>query len=171
MRYLLVGALLLVIWLLLVNSLTAVSIGLGVFVSSLSVFVFRSALGGGWTDETPHPRSPHQWLLRLAGAAAFLPVYIWKILSSGVEIALFALRPSITFWPGIVQIKTDLPSLSAATALADLMTLTPGTLSIEYIREEDLLFVHWIDVSEYQADTVDEQVTSGMRPFLKRVFA
>ena len=171
MRYFLIGAILLAIWLLFVHSLTAVSLALGVLLCTFSVYLFRSAIGGEWTDEHPHPRTPRQWLQRILASAVFIPVFLWKMLVSGMGIALLALNPSISFWPGIVKIRSELPSLTASTAFANLLTLTPGTLTLDFIRETDTLFIHWIDVSEYHAHTVDEQVTGGIRPFLKRIFA
>ncbi|AFG38353.1 Na+/H+ antiporter subunit E [Spirochaeta africana] len=170
MRYILIGAVLFGVWLLFVHTLTITSIALGVLLCSISVYLFRSAIGGSWTAETPHPRSTRQWLQRLGGLLLFLPIFFWKLLASGMGIALLALTPSISFWPGIVKTRSELPSLTAATAFANLITLTPGTLTLDYIRETDTYFIHWIDVSEYHSQTVDEQVTGGMRPYLKRIF-
>lgn len=170
MRYLLIGSLLFGIWLLFIATITPAAVILGIAMSSLSVLLFKSAIIGDWTDEPRRHRSLSMWLKSLTVVVVFLPVFGWKMLISGLGIALLALMPSISFWPGIVRTRLQLPSLSGATVFSNLITLTPGTMSLDYIPESDTLFIHWIDVSEYHADTVDEQVTGGMRAFLQRIF-
>ena len=48
--------------------------------------------------------------------------------------------------PGIVRIAPDLRSDAAITLLANSITLTPGTLSVDIDEKTNDLFVHWINV-------------------------
>lgn len=50
--------------------------------------------------------------------------------------------------PGIVKIKPDLKTDLGVTLLANSITLTPGTLSVDIDEEKNDLFVHWINVEE-----------------------
>ena len=49
--------------------------------------------------------------------------------------------------PGIVKIAPGLKSDLAVTLLANSITLTPGTLSVD-IDQDKNLYVHWINVDE-----------------------
>lgn len=54
--------------------------------------------------------------------------------------------------PGIVRIAPGLPNDASATVLANSITLTPGTLSVEIDEKSNDLFIHWIYVDESVLD-------------------
>ncbi len=108
-------------------------------------------------------------LRRLCLLVLFLPVFIAKVLAAGANIAYLALAPSMDFWPGIVRIKGGQPDLDHTSLLAALITLTPGTLTIDYDEKGDDLYVHWIDVEAYGEADMDRRVTSGLRPWVRRL--
>lgn len=159
-------------WLLFTTSLSPGSVTLGLVVSVGAMLIFRRALQGQWikSRKSAGTKRNRFHLMPYLDFVRFIPFFIGKILVSGLQITRLAFTPGVSFWPGIVKIKTDLPRLSAKTALATTITLTPGTLAIDYDQESDYLFIHWIDVSEYHSLSVDEQVTSGLRPWMRRIF-
>lgn len=106
---------------------------------------------------------------RLAFLVLFIPVFLGKVVASGWSIAKLALMPSMDFWPGIVKIKGDLPTLNHTTLLAYLITLTPGTFTLDYDEQGDNLYVHWIDVTGYGEDDMDERAISGLRRWAGRL--
>lgn len=146
----------------------------------LIVFGVALAAAVGWLfrrelplrEEAPcHARAAPGVRLRQTGwVLAFLPKFVWLVFRSGLHIARLALRPSLDFWPGIVRIKGGLPSRRATTLFAHLITLTPGTVAVDYDEEHDDLYVHWIDVAEEEGDDLDRQASGGMRPWVRRMF-
>ncbi|MEM0466806.1 MAG: Na+/H+ antiporter subunit E [Candidatus Thermoplasmatota archaeon] len=50
--------------------------------------------------------------------------------------------------PGIVKISPDLHTDLGITMLANSITLTPGTLSVDIDEEQNTLYIHWINVDE-----------------------
>jgi multicomponent Na+:H+ antiporter subunit E len=50
--------------------------------------------------------------------------------------------------PGIVRISPDLTSDLGITMLANSITLTPGTLSVDIDEKSNDLYIHWINVNE-----------------------
>ena len=50
--------------------------------------------------------------------------------------------------PGIVRISPDLKTDIGITLLANSITLTPGTLSVDIDEESNDLYIHWINVKE-----------------------
>ena len=74
----------------------------------------------------------------------YLPVFIWKLILANLDVAKRVLSPKIPLNPGIVKVKTDLKGDFGKLTLANSITLTPGTLSIDV--DDDAIFVHTIDV-------------------------
>ncbi len=63
---------------------------------------------------------------------------------ANIDVAMRVITGEIN--PGIVKIKTGLKKDMALTLLANSITLTPGTLSVDVDEKENELYVHWIDV-------------------------
>ena len=71
--------------------------------------------------------------------------------------------------PGIVKIKTSLTSESAITALANSITLTPGTLTVD-LTDDGTLYVHWINVRSDDVDEATRMIARKFEYFLERIF-
>ena len=71
--------------------------------------------------------------------------------------------------PGIVKIKTSLTSESAITALANSITLTPGTLTVD-LTDDGTLYVHWINVRSDDVDEATRMIARRFEYFLERIF-
>lgn len=86
--------------------------------------------------------------LRLTPAAPlaflrYLLAFSVALVRANLDMARRVLAPSLPIRPGLVRIKTTLQSDIGRLALANSITLTPGTLSIDLQADE--LLVHWID--------------------------
>ena len=74
----------------------------------------------------------------------YLPLFIWKLILANVALAKIVLDPKLPINPGFVRIKTGLSGDVSKLILANSITLTPGTLSVDV--EEDEVLIHWVDV-------------------------
>ncbi len=74
----------------------------------------------------------------------YIPVFIWKLILANLDVARRVLSPKIPLNPGIVKVKTELKGDLGKLTLANSITLTPGTLSIDV--EDQYIFVHTVDV-------------------------
>jgi multicomponent Na+:H+ antiporter subunit E len=83
------------------------------------------------------PESPRLRSLRLVPYAGWL---FWQMLLSAVQVARVVLHPRRHLDPQLVQFRVRHPSLVAGVILANSITLTPGTLTIEL--QEDRVVVH-----------------------------
>lgn len=85
-------------------------------------------------------------------AGGFLVYVLWAILQSNLKLALLVLRtlftPGMSLRPGIVAVPLDITDPFERTLLASVITLTPGTLSVDLGRQngKDVLFVHAVDL-------------------------
>ena len=67
---------------------------------------------------------------------------LWDIVLSNIEVARRILGPESAIQPGLVWVPLDLRDIHAITALASIITLTPGTLSAELSEDRRHLLVH-----------------------------
>ncbi|MFH1825708.1 MAG: Na+/H+ antiporter subunit E [bacterium] len=149
-----------IVWVLLTASLnqTNILIGLG------AAFV-ASILFGELLTVNPHKAfSParYVWLLY------YIPIFIWEMIKANVDVAYRVLHPRLPINPGLVKIKTNLRSDVAKTVLANSITLTPGTMTVDI--KDDELYIHWIDVKSQDVAEATKIIAGRFEPILARIF-
>jgi len=100
----------------------------------------------------------------------YLGVFFAALLRANLDVARRVLSPSLPIRPGVVEVQTRLRSSLGRMLLANSITLTPGTLTIDVLG--DRLLVHWIDCSpgtDLAAATaaISESFERHIRGFLK----
>lgn len=108
--------------------------------------------------------SPRRWFWLLA----YLPVFAYQCFKSNIDVALRVLSPGLQIKPGIVKIRTTLKTDVARVFLANSITLTPGTMTVE-IRD-DVLYIHWIEVGEEDPVAAAKRIIGPFEYFLSRIF-
>ena len=98
----------------------------------------------------------------------YIPVFIWKLILSNLDVARRVLSPKIPLNPGIVKIKTDLKGDIGKLTLANSITLTPGTLSIDV--EDDFIYVHTIDVKGKTKEEKRKNISGSFEKILGGIF-
>jgi len=71
----------------------------------------------------------------------FVVVLLIEITKANLYVARIVLDPSLPISPGLVRIKTGLKSEFLITLLANSITLTPGTLTVDVNKDEILVHV------------------------------
>ncbi|AIU70365.1 cation:proton antiporter [Thermococcus eurythermalis] len=114
---------------------------------------------------------------RIAYAIAYIPYFLWAMIMANLDVAYRVLHPARPIRPGIVKCRTVLTSDTGKLALANSITLTPGTITLD-VDEEDY-FIHWIwvqddvlgakDDSEH-VEKASEAITRPFEKFLKVIF-
>jgi multicomponent Na+:H+ antiporter subunit E len=120
---------LLAIWLVLVQTLDAFYLGLGVV----------TALVVAWLNTSAAPRAGMRW----AGLAVYLPWLLWQVLLSGIHVAYLILHPRLPIDPALLTYRTTLPDPAAIVIFGNSITLTPGTITAEV--NDDELVIHAMD--------------------------
>lgn len=85
---------------------------------------------------------------RLLRFAAFA---LREVVLANLRVARIVLTPRPRLRPGIVAVPLEPATDAQITVLANLITLTPGTLSVEVSEDRRTLFVHAIDVESPEA--------------------
>lgn len=73
---------------------------------------------------------------------SFLVYYLWELLKSNAMIIVEVLTPGHHMTPGVIGIPLDARTDLEITVLANLITMTPGTLSLDISADRKTLFVH-----------------------------
>jgi len=102
--------------------------------------------------------------------AYYLPLFIWECIKANIDVAYRVLHPDLPIHPGIVKVNTTLKSETGLTFLANSITLTPGTLSVDVDQEEGFLYVHWIDVKDKDIEKATKILIERFEKILKRIF-
>ncbi len=159
-RYLYTVIVLFIIWLFLTSSLDVQELEIG-FVMSLIVAAFSYELFTTNGLRNLHPK-------RLAYAAAYIPYFLWAMIMANLDVAYRVLHPKRPINPGIVECKTVLKSDVGKLSLANSITLTPGTITLDVMG--DRYFIHWIDVKDSTVEGASENITRPFEKFLKVIF-
>ena len=102
---------------------------------------------------------PFSW--SLTGIARFVPFFLWRSLYGGVDVAMRALHPRLPISPGMVNYRWRLPPGLPRVAMANTVSLLPGTLSVEL--DEECLRVHVLDGRKdflSELETVEQRVAA-----------
>jgi len=97
----------------------------------------------------------------------YLFVFVWECLKANVDVAYRVLHPAMPIRPGIVKIKTSLKSDLAKMLLANSITMTPGTITVDIIG--DYLYIHWIYIRSEDPKVYTEIITGAFEKYIKRI--
>ena len=101
-------------------------------------------------------------------ATVYLFVFVYYVIKANLDVAYRVLHPAMPIRPGIVRAVSKLRTDSARTALANCVTLTPGTLTMD-ITEEGIFYVHWINVLTVEQEETARQIIGRFEWFIQRI--
>lgn len=130
-------------WLLLVNEVSVAQTLLGLLLG-----VAVTAVDAAFRPQGPAVR-------RIGAAVQLLLVFVYDILIANLAVARAALSPRLSIRPQLVRVPLDLDQPGPAALLAAMVTLTPGTVSVELDLAGRVLVVHGLLVDD-QARTAAE---------------
>lgn len=100
----------------------------------------------------------------------YIPLFIWECIKANIDVAYRVTHPDLPINPGIVKVKTTLKSDTALTFLANSITLTPGTMSVDIDEKNGFLYIHWIDVKDKDIKIATEIIVKTFEEVLRRIF-
>ncbi|KAF0179664.1 MAG: multicomponent Na+:H+ antiporter subunit E [Nitrospirae bacterium] len=101
-------------------------------------------------------------IMRLARFIAYLPWLLWQVVLSNVDMVRRTLHPGLPISPVVFKIKNIYKTEMAMVILANSITLTPGTVTIDVNREEFIIHA----VSQDAADSI---ISGGMQSRVKKI--
>ncbi len=149
-----------VTWLLLIWSLDPEELIAGAAVAFLIGFLFWDVF---LKEKGRTIFSPRRFLWFLL----YLPVFFYYVVKANFDVAYRVLHPEMPINPGIVKVKTSLKTETGKTFLANSITLTPGTLTVDIVG--DYLYVHWINISTPDPEEETRIIVARFEKFLRRI--
>ena len=147
-------------WLLLMDS-----IDVWVILTGLAVSLLVTAGFGSLYNLVPSKMfNPVRWLLFLV----YVPYFLYYCVKANIDVALRVIHPDVPISPGIVKVRTVLTSPMAKTFLANSITLTPGTLTMDIDGQD--LYVHCITVGQDNEAQRSARICGRFEPLLRRIF-
>lgn len=98
----------------------------------------------------------------------YLFVFLVALIKSNFHVAGIVIKPKIVVNPGIVKFKSKLKSDFGKMVLANSITLTPGTLSVDVI--EDSFYIHWLEVTARSEEGIYKAIAEDFENILIKIF-
>jgi len=151
---------LLLFWILLNGSLANHVLLIGVVASALIAVFFHDHLAW-FSGLRLTPRS-------LVTTIAYIFYYLKELISSNLNVATIVLSPDLPVKPGIVKVRTKLKSRMGRMLLANSITLTPGTLTVDL--DGEFLHIHWVTVDSPDIEAATEVIVAGFERYLEVMY-
>lgn len=100
------------------------------------------------------------YLIRFPNVIRFFFFYVAEILKSNIQVAYDILTPSFHMRPGVIALPIQAKTDAEITVLANLISMTPGTLSLDISKDRKTLFVHAMFIDD--PDKLKQQLIEQM---------
>lgn len=148
------------VWLLLTWTFRWENLVAGGVVSILVGLVF----GNLFTDEPAKILQPQRWFWALV----YIPIFVWEMAKANFDVAYRVIHPKMPITPGIVKVRTKLKTEMGKVFLANSITLTPGTFTIDL--KDEFLYIHWINVRYRDIEEATQDIVGRFEKYLIKIF-
>jgi multicomponent Na+:H+ antiporter subunit E len=83
--------------------------------------------------------------------ASFALFFLWELVLANLRVAYDVITPGFRMRPGVIAIPLDVKTDEEITMLANLITLTPGTLSLDVSADRKVLYIHAMYIDEVES--------------------
>ena len=151
---------LLLFWVMLVNNLALDTLAIGVLVSLGIALLYPGGLSF-FTEFKMTPRA-------LVAGFLFYGYFFRQLVRANLRLAAIVLSPDLPVRPGIVKIRTDLQSRMGRLMLANSITLTPGTLTVEV--DGKWLYIHCVTLGAQDIEGATAEIAAGFEQYLEVMY-
>lgn len=157
MSFLLLHVLLALAWAALNGQLTPETLAGGFVLGYIILYLSRRALGS------------HRYVTKVPQVLRFLGYFVVELFKSNIRVAYEVITPHFNMRPAIIAVPLDIQSDIEITLLANLITLTPGTLSLDVSSDKRVLYVHSMYVTDIEA--FRDEIKNGFERRVKELFS
>ncbi len=108
------------------------------------------------------------YFVRVWRIARLTGYFFWELLLSSVKVAVDVLRPVPRNTPRIITMPLDVKTDMEILTLTNLISLTPGTLSVDVSEDRSELIVHAMFADDPEAEIAN--LKSGMERMVLEAF-
>ncbi|CAN5679833.1 Na+/H+ antiporter subunit E [soil metagenome] len=139
MRYLILNILMAFVWVFLFAEFTLLGLLVGYVIGYAALAVSRPILGG------------EEYIRAVPGVFRLLIVFIYELAKANIELAREVLRPEPRLSSGFIAFEPPDLNPTETVLLANMISLTPGTLSVDVDPDAKTLFVHSVYADDPEA--------------------
>ena len=140
------------VWTLLQAEYSALNFLVGYVLGLAFLFVFRGQLDG------------RLYIYKWWSVFVLFLIFLKELIIANFIVIAQVLRPKLSIEPGIIAYSTELKTGGQVTLLANMISLTPGTLSMEISPDNSTIFIHVFNIDD------QEKIVKGIREnFEKRI--
>ncbi|MEZ5872379.1 MAG: Na+/H+ antiporter subunit E [Nitratireductor sp.] len=151
-----INVLLALAWAAVSGSFSELNLAFGFLLGSFALWLIREQVGTtGYFQRA-----------RKVGSLALL--FLYELMMSAVKVFLLVIQPKLDVKPGIFAYPLKVDRDFEITLLANLITLTPGTLSVDVSHDRRFLYVHALDCSDPEGTKRD--IASGFERKIMEAF-
>jgi len=100
----------------------------------------------------------------------YLIKFFWEMIKANFNVAYIVIHPLLPIKPGIVKVRTKLKRDSALTMLANSITLTPGTLTVDIDTVNQILYIHCIYAKVVDIEASTREIGGRFEKMLEVIF-
>ncbi|HMO85468.1 MAG TPA: Na+/H+ antiporter subunit E [Lacipirellulaceae bacterium] len=141
--------LLAITWAVATGEFTLPNLAIGFGAGYLTLVIARRALG----DSTYYRKAPL--------TVRFFFFYMKQMVMANLRVAYDVVTPTHYMRPGVIAVPLDVKTDAEITLLANLITLTPGTLSLDLSADRRTLYVHTMYIDDDE-DRTRQQIKDGL---------
>ncbi len=139
MNYLILNIGLALAWAALTGQFNPANLAIGAVLGYAALFVSRRAIG------------PSTYFIKVRQVLSFVGFFIRELVVANLRVAYDVLTPGFAMHPRIVAVPLDARTDAEITALSYLISLTPGSLSLDVSTDRRVLFVHAMYAEDAEA--------------------
>ncbi|MCK5759041.1 MAG: Na+/H+ antiporter subunit E [Clostridiales bacterium] len=130
----------------------------------VAISIVLAILIAKFTDISISWKTPVQIVLF---TVLYIPVFLYELVKSNIDVLFRVLNPKLPINPGFVKVKSEIKGKLGKLILANSITLTPGTISVD--ADDEGIFVHWINVQGSSEEEYSEKIAGKFERLLRKV--
>lgn len=168
-KHLFLNILLAIIWCLLQESLRlhefliGAILGYGIIRLLKPVLEEENSTGHG-PQPVPESKGP---FITFIHTIRYFFVFIYEVIQANLQVVKVVLSPSLDITPGIIAYNMDVKSNGGITLLANSITLTPGTLTVDVSKDRRTLYIHALHMED--ARVLEKSIKGSLEQYSKEV--
>lgn len=153
------------IWCLLQQKFTLPEFFIGSLFGYIIIYLHRSILD----DQKSERRvlSMKEYVVVTALTLRYVVVLLIEIVKANIDVVKIVLSPKLKMTPGIIAYKMEVKTDAGITLLANSITLTPGTLSVDISEDKKILYIHALHMED--ARKLEESIRGSLERYTKEI--
>jgi multicomponent Na+:H+ antiporter subunit E len=141
------NAVLALVWAAITGNFSPGNLVAGFVLGYLTLFAIRREFG------------PSSYFAKVRQVLGFIGFFLWDLLRANFRAAYYVLNPRLKMQPRVVAVPLETCTDLEISILANVVSLTPGTLSLDVSRDRSFLYVHFLHAPD--ADEARREIKTG----------